>query len=116
MALSATGSAETAIAVFRQAVQMAPRSAGARHNLISALLNHDDIDGAVVEAARAVNDISGDAVGHDLLGRGLAMQRHLDEASREFERALQIDPGYAQAREDLDEVRRARGGSAREPR
>jgi tetratricopeptide (TPR) repeat protein len=116
MALSATGSNEAAIGVFREAVRMDPRSASTRHNLISALLNQNDINGAVVEAGRAVNDLPGDAAGHDLLGRGLALQGHLDEASKEFERALQIDPGNAQARADLGEVRRARRGSASEPR
>jgi tetratricopeptide (TPR) repeat protein len=116
MALSATGSDKAAIAVFRQAVQMDPRSVSTRHNLISALLNQNDIYWAVLEVARAVTHIRGDAVGHDLLGRGLALQRHLADASKEFERALQIDPGYAQARDDLDEVRRARRGSASESR
>jgi Flp pilus assembly protein TadD len=116
MALSATGSNEAAIAVFRQAVRMDPRSASARHNLISALLNQNDINGAVVEAGRAVTDLPDDAACHDLLGRGLALQGQLDEASKELERALQIDPGNAQARDDLDEVRRARRGSASEPR
>src|SRR5258706_121485 len=116
MALSATGSSEAAIAVFRQAVQMDPRSASTRHNLISALLNQNDVNGAVVEAERAANDLPADAVGRVLLGRGLALQGHTDEASKEFERALQIDPGYAQARDDLDEVRRPRRGSARDAR
>jgi Flp pilus assembly protein TadD len=38
---------------------------------------------------------------HDLLGLALAAQRRVPEARREFERALALDPNFADAREHL---------------
>ena len=49
-----------------------------------------------------------DPAAHDLHGRVLGIQGKLDEARIQFEESLRIDPGFAQAREDLKEILRVR--------
>jgi hypothetical protein len=45
------------------------------------------------------------------------VQGYFDEAIREFERSLAIDPSYAEAREGLARIARFRGaGNPRPPR
>jgi len=41
----------------------------------------------------------------DMLGRALLAMNRPEEAAREFERALQIDPGYAPSRQSLAIIR-----------
>lgn len=43
---------------------------------------------------------------HDLLGRAWASQGKFDNAATQFEKALRIDPTYAEAREHLSRIRR----------
>lgn len=50
-----------------------------------------------------------DPAAHGMLGRVLAVQGKIGDARAEFERSLQIDPGYGQAREDLERIGRLGG-------
>ena len=49
-----------------------------------------------------------DDVAHYELGRALADAAHFAEAEKEFEAALRINPGFADARRQLDAVRKSR--------
>lgn len=105
ISLASTGKADQALPAFRRAVEIDPANASARQNLARALLNQGDLEGAAAQATQLLR-MREDAVGHDLLGRVLGSQGKIDEAVREFERALQIDPTYEQARQDLAVTRR----------
>jgi Flp pilus assembly protein TadD len=54
-----------------------------------------------VYAQRALALRPADAQTHHLVGRLLAQLGKVDEARTHLTRALQIDPGYADARDDL---------------
>jgi len=92
---------------YRGYLAAKPDDVSARGNLAKTLFNNGDIDGAAAEA-RAILKIRDDAVARDLLGRALASQGRLDEARKEFERALAADPNFQQARDDLAMIARAR--------
>ncbi|HYM22190.1 MAG TPA: tetratricopeptide repeat protein, partial [Vicinamibacterales bacterium] len=65
------------------------------------------IDGAGRAAVEAVRVAPSDPEAHDLLGRALAGRAQVDAARREFERALALNPNYAQARDDLQTLAHA---------
>ncbi len=62
------------------------------------------------QAALAVRP--GAAVAHNNLGRALALNARLDEASAHFQQALRIDPTFAHAYSNLGNVLRAKGRPA----
>src|SRR6266850_125030 len=97
----ATGRLEEAIAAFRRAAVAAPTDADAQLNLASALHDHRDFQEALVYAQQALALRPADAQTHHLVGRLLALLGRVDEARTHFTRALQIDPGNADAKEDL---------------
>jgi len=97
---------------YRGYLAAKPGDVSARGNLAKTLFNKGDIDGAAAEA-RAILDVRDDAVARDLLGRALASQGKLDAARKEFERALALDPNFAQAREDLYQLTTAPMRSSR---
>jgi tetratricopeptide (TPR) repeat protein len=101
VALAATNKMEDALGVFRQAAELDPGSGEMQRNLAAALFDHRDLDAAAVHARQAIALRPADAAAHDLFGRILAVQGHLAEARTQFERALQIDTGYDDARENL---------------
>ena len=104
IALAATEKLDEAISVFRRAVEVAPDNSGAHRNLATALFDARDIAGMALHAQQAVTLNAGDPVAHDLLGRALALQGKFDDARVQFDRSLQIDPTYEQAREDLRQI------------
>jgi tetratricopeptide (TPR) repeat protein len=113
IALVATGKNDEAIALFRHAVEVDPGNAQARTNLALALYDRRDVDGAAQHARESVRLKPDDPATRDLLGRALAVQGKLAEARAQFERALQIDPAYEEAREDLKRMSRLSGMQAR---
>ena len=50
------------------------------------------------------------AEGYNSLGTALALQGQYAAALREYRRALEIDPGYQLARENVEQARRALDG------
>src|SRR5262245_23958855 len=111
IALANAGHPLEAMQVFQRAVATDPASVNARRNLAKALLNEDRLDAAESETTELLRLKDDDAVGHDLKGRVLASRGELLRARAEFERAVQLDPGDQQAREDLALVLRALGAS-----
>ena len=117
IALVALDREDEAITAFRRVVDIDGRDGDARKNLANALFDQRQIDEAMVHARQAVALKPDDPGAHDVLGRTLAVKGSLEEARAEFERALSIDPGNADARTDLDQLRKhaARLGPAPRP-
>ena len=70
-------------------------------NLARALLDQADPAGAGDQAQQAAALDPNDPAAHEVLGRVLASASKVDDARREFELALRIDPSYAPASEGL---------------
>jgi tetratricopeptide (TPR) repeat protein len=113
IALVAAGRNDEAVLQFDRAVALDPENGRSRRNLANALVDAKRYDEAAVHAARAVSLRSDDPAALDLLGRVLAYQGKLAEAVSAFERALEVDPGYQEAREHLAALRRSAGLPAR---
>jgi len=109
IALASTGHAEEATRAFRRTVALNPADMNARRNLASHLFNLGEMDAAASEAIGILKMRPDNAAAHDLLGRVRGSEGRLAEARAEFERALQIDPHDAQAREDLALLLRSLG-------
>src|SRR5262249_9087793 len=109
IALANTGKPGEAVDAFRRAVSVNASDLIARRNLASGLFNLGRMDDAAAEAHALLRVEQSDALAHDLLGRVFGSGGKLAEARAEFERALDIDPHYEQAREDLEMLRRATG-------
>jgi tetratricopeptide (TPR) repeat protein len=105
VALVATGKGAEAVAAFRNAVGAVPGNGHFRVNLARALLDQGDPAGAGEQAQQAVALDANDPAAHEVLGRVLAAMGKIDDARREFERALQIDPKYVPASEGLRSLR-----------
>jgi len=101
------GQYDDAARYYRNFLDARPNDIPVRGNLAQALFNQGRVDDAVAEA-RAILRVREDAVARDLLGRVLASQGSLDEARQEFERALIVDPNFAQARMDLEAILRVK--------
>ena len=108
-ALAEAGRARDAAAAFERARDLNPSDPRPAKNLASLALNANDVANGIRFASEAVRVAPGDAQAHDLLGRGLATKGNLREAFAEFERAVALDPTFAQARQDLELVKRAAG-------
>jgi Flp pilus assembly protein TadD len=100
-ALVATRRTEDALVVFRQAVAAAPRDTHVRENLAQVLIDSGDLASAIGDVTQVLVLAPADPVAHDLAGRLAAGQGRVDDARREFERALQLDPGFEPARAHL---------------
>jgi Flp pilus assembly protein TadD len=107
IALAESGRVREATAVFERAHDLNPGDPRVSKNLASLALNANDIDSAGRAASEAVRLAPADPEAHDLLGRALAGRAQLDAARLEFERALALNPNYAQARDDLQTLARA---------
>ncbi|MCR4471075.1 tetratricopeptide repeat protein [Burkholderia sp. SCN-KJ] len=92
-----------AIAQYRRALELNPELRVAHRGLAAALRATDDFDGALKHARAGLEP--DDAEGHCALGRSLRSINDFDGASRLFERACEIDPGYASAWSRLGELR-----------
>jgi tetratricopeptide (TPR) repeat protein len=112
-ALGRAGRFADAIGAFRQALELDPSSAIARHNLATALYDSGDIAGALAEARRAIAANLGDAASYDLVVRALARQGQYDEAVEQLQRALRLSPNHRGIQDDLRQVLAARAASKR---
>ncbi|MQA30032.1 MAG: tetratricopeptide repeat protein, partial [Luteitalea sp.] len=106
IALVAAGKNDEAVVQFRRAVEVDPENGRLRRNLANSLFDLRQIDEAAVHADRAASLRPDDPAAIVLLGQVLAVQGELAEASRQFERALQLDPMHEDARRHLDMLRR----------
>jgi cytochrome c-type biogenesis protein CcmH/NrfG len=104
-ALIATDQIDEAIPILRRAASLAPANAMAHRNLAMALFAaRYDIADVLTHARRAVMLTPNDVAALDALGRALAVHGDFDQAIAMFERAIAIDPAYADVREHLDRL------------
>jgi tetratricopeptide (TPR) repeat protein len=106
IALLGTESVDEALTEFRRAAVLDPRNARAQWYLTVILLSRREVAAAAEHAVRFVALAPDDPEAHDLLGRVWASQGKLDAAEAQFEKALQIDPRYDDAREHLKAIGR----------
>jgi tetratricopeptide (TPR) repeat protein len=104
IALSSVHKPVEALAAFRRAADQAPSNRLARVNLTQMLLETGQFDAAAKEASQVISLAPRSPIGYDLLGQALASQKDMAGARRAFDQALQIDPKYAPARENLKRV------------
>ena len=96
--LAQRGQLDQAIALLRRATELAPRGAGAYHNLASAYRDRGDIQAALAayrDAARLDPNFT-DA--HYGVGLMLMAERRYEEALASLRRAIELNPRLAEAR------------------
>jgi tetratricopeptide (TPR) repeat protein len=101
--LSKQGKLDEAVAQFREAIRTNRGFAPAYYNLGASL----ETQGKLEEAADAYRDLVRDhpsARAHNKLGAVLVELGRTDEAVRELQAAIAMDPGYADARRNLAAV------------
>jgi tetratricopeptide (TPR) repeat protein len=110
--LTQTGRAAPAVAILEETVKLAPDNVGAREALVRAYLGTKDLDAA----RRAAEDLKltgpNLATGPYLSGLIAHVQRRYDDAQREFEKALQLQPGAMDALTALTRLDTDRGRAA----
>jgi tetratricopeptide (TPR) repeat protein/serine/threonine protein kinase len=99
-ALYAQGKLVEAEAEHRRALKLAPNDDPAHNNLGIVLQAEGRLDEAIQEFRTALN-LYGDAVAHNNLGSALLAKGQLDEAITHLEKAVELDPEYAQAYSNL---------------
>jgi len=99
---------DDAIGRFTRAVSIDPADGVSQRNLANALFDRGDADAAAAHAEQAARLRVDDPGAWDLLGRVSAVRGNLQDAQADFERALQIDPGFAEAREHLQALGKLR--------
>lgn len=96
IAQAQTGAAREALDAFRRAASADP-SPQSRLNLARALVENGELD----DAQRLASQLPQEPAAHDVLGRVHLRRGDTAAARAAFERALQIDPAYAPARDAL---------------
>ena len=91
---------------FRRAAALEPRNARAQWYLTITLLSRRDVAAAAEHAVKFVALAPDDPAAHDLLGRVWASQGKFDAAKAQFEKSLQLNPSYEDAREHLKAIGR----------
>jgi len=104
VALARQGRTEEAIALFRQALRVDPRSANAHIDLGVALAAQGKAQESIAEYRQALAIAPDSALAHNNLGFALAGQGRLKEAVVEYRQALKINPDDAQAAYNLREA------------
>jgi protein O-mannosyl-transferase len=107
ISLATMGHTREAKTAFERARDLDPGDRRAYKNLAALALNANDVQAGIGFASDAVRVAPTDAEAHDLLGRGFAAAGELRKASEEFERAIALNPTFAQARQDLETIRKA---------
>jgi hypothetical protein len=117
VALVAIDRIEDGLAMLREAVAIAPGHARAQLTLAKALFGGRDLEGAVRHARKAAAAAPQDPEVHHLFGRMNAVRGRFEEAARDFQRVLEIQPEHPEARQYLDRVMTAmRPGAERSAR
>ena len=108
---SEQGRLEESRALLERAVAIAPNFVPNLVNLAGVELDLGAPDRAIRIARQAVEADPRSAPAAAQLGLALAAAGDLDGAERSLEDALRLDPDFADAREKLERIRRARAGS-----
>ncbi len=101
IALLAVDRAEEAIAVLQRNIEVDPNHVASRVNLATALFDLRRPDAALVHAQHAATLEPSSAERHNFLGRVYAVMGRFGDAQQAFQRALQLDPAYTPARDNL---------------
>ncbi|MEL7060327.1 MAG: tetratricopeptide repeat protein [Acidobacteriota bacterium] len=109
--LRATGDMERAAGVFERALEIAPDDAETHLQLGVVLATSGRMVDAERQYRRALEQRSDWAVAHFNLANVLAVQEQFGEAVEHYQRALEIDPALAEARTNLEAVRRHLAGA-----
>lgn len=104
---------DEAIAAYQKAIALDPKSAVTYYNLGSALRGQNKLDEAIAAFRKALSlpdNTSGTPTAHTLahnnLGLLLQDQGKREEAKREFEAAIKIDPKFEFSRNNLEAIRK----------
>ncbi|MFO0837939.1 MAG: tetratricopeptide repeat protein [Phycisphaerae bacterium] len=109
-ALETTGQYAASIKHCRLALEIKPDFADAHNNLGNALSGQLDLEQSAAEYRIAIalyarlNNAKDGAMAHNNLASVLVRLGRRDEAKGEYERALQLDPGYTDARTNLERL------------
>jgi tetratricopeptide (TPR) repeat protein len=106
------GRADAAASLLEEAVRRSPEDAAARAALVRAYLAKGDLTAARTAAQDLENLKPAAALGPYLAGVVARQQDRPDESERNFERALQLDPGDLDALGGLTSLELARGHQA----
>jgi len=100
---------DEAVAYFRVAVALSPKSPGARLNFGNALRGKNHLGEAIAEYREAARLKPEFAEAHNNLGRALADMNRPGEAAAEFREALRLKPGLAEAHVNVGNSLRDQG-------
>jgi len=104
--LDEPGRAADAVEHLQRAVQLNPDNARAESDLGNALTRVPGRQAeAILDLSKSVSLQPDSAIAHNNLGNALAQAGRIAEATAEFETAIQLDPGYPDARANLTKVR-----------
>jgi choline-sulfatase len=106
-ALRQSGDVTRAIALYRQAVALAPNDADAWYNLAVTLEESGNMKEGFVALAEAAKQDPGRPEIHNIRGAALAEKGDLSSAEKEFRAAIAGDPRNARAYNNLGNVLRA---------
>jgi arylsulfatase A-like enzyme/Tfp pilus assembly protein PilF len=108
-ALRQSGDRARAVALYRQAVALAPHDSDAWYNLASALQENGDAAEAETVIAEAAKRDPNRPELHNIRGAALAERGELAAAEGEFRKAIDADPRNPRAWNNLGNVMRAAG-------
>ncbi len=111
--LEQTGHADQAAAVLRTAVQRAPNDPLLKRELATACLDQRDFAGALGVAEQLQSERPNAATGWYLAGLAQVGLKQLDDAEKQLEHALALEPGAYDALGALARLRLARGENDR---
>ena len=98
--LARLGERDAALQVFERAIALAPDLGDAHLNLALLLAGKEEFDGAARHMAKALElekDSGKRARLHFLKGKLSSERDRLEEAAREFEHSIELDPHYGEA-------------------
>jgi tetratricopeptide (TPR) repeat protein len=105
--------AEEAVTLLEETVQANPSAIAAHTALIEAYLARGDLSAARAAAEHLKSDLPGQPLGWYLAGQIAERQHRLDEAQREFEQAIRLQPSATDALAALARLELGRGQGAR---
>jgi len=97
-----------AIDALEKCIKLKPDDYYAMSNLAVIMMHTNQRDQALRFAKQAVDTEPAYVNGHVTYGAMLAMSKRYDEAEKEFNEALRLDPTNASARENLKRVQAAK--------
>ncbi|GAB3289753.1 XrtA/PEP-CTERM system TPR-repeat protein PrsT [Parahaliea aestuarii] len=98
---ASTGRDAEAEQLVNEAIALDPESSSGDTLLVATRLKEGDVDGALVAAREYQARNPKEAYGNVLIGQVLLADDKRDQARDEFQRAIELDPGYPAARHQL---------------